>query len=109
MRAKIVTKLEKLHRRLPPTWDDLTAVILKAGEELNQAEVDAYLAHIRGNSTPEQEALWDEWIERNKLRIYAVWDAKYPGWEDAPFWEDVAEASHPSEQGQDNEPPTATS
>jgi len=98
MRAKTVTKLEKLHKRLPPTWADLTAVILKAGEELNQAEVDAYLAHMRGNGTPEQEALWDEWLDRNKPRIYAVWDEKYPGWEDAPFWEEERQGQQDHEQ-----------
>lgn len=86
MKASIVRRLDRLNRRLPPAWKDLTRLILPAGEALNQAEVDAYLAHIRRNGTPEQEALWDEWIERNRPRFWAVWDERYPGWQDAPFW-----------------------
>ncbi len=86
MKARIVRRLDRLNRRLPPAWKDLTRLILPAGEALNQAEADAYLAHIRRNGTPEQEALWDEWMERNWPRIWAVWDERYPGWRDAPFW-----------------------
>lgn len=100
MRANIVTRLAKLNRRLPPTWGDLTRLIVAAGEEMNQAEIDAYLAHVRGRATPEQEALWDEWMERNRPRIWVVWDEKYPGWQDAPFWSEQAAAE---EDGQANE------
>jgi len=71
---------------VPPAWKDLTGVALAAGEKMNQAEVDAYLAHMRGDGTAEQEALWVEWIRRNRPRIWAVWDDRFPGWKDAPFW-----------------------
>ena len=87
MRASIVTRLDKLARRVPPTWKDLAGVIFTAGEKMNQAEVDAYLAILRdGDGTPEQLALWNEWQNRNLPRVWAVWDDKYPGWQDAPFW-----------------------
>ncbi len=88
MRASIVTRLDKLNRRLPPTWAELTRGVLTAGDKMNQAEVSAFLAHVRGHGTPKQEAIWDEWLERNLPRIWAVWDEKYPGWQDAPFWND---------------------
>lgn len=93
MRGKIVTRLDKLGRRLPPTWADLSRLVMPAGERMNQAELDAYLAHISGRATPRQEALWDEWLQRNLPRIWAVWDERYPGWHDAPFW--------PKEEGND--------
>ncbi len=101
MRASIGTRLDKLNRRLPPTWRDLTRGILTAGETMNQAEVSAVLAHVRGHSTAKQEALWDEWIARNLPRIWAVWDEKYPGWQDAPFWKEHQAAGH--SENTDNE------
>jgi len=102
MRAGIKTKLEKLNRRVPPTWEDLTAVIIQAGERLDQAEVNAYLGHVRGQATPEQVTLWGEWMDRNKSRIWAVWDEKFPRWQDAPFWEVVgAEYSEQQDHEQD--------
>lgn len=87
MRASIVTRLDKLSRRVPPAWGNLWRVAFAAGEKMNQAELDAYLALTRGNGTAEQGALWDEWLERNESRIWAAWDEKFPGWKDAPFWE----------------------
>jgi hypothetical protein len=86
MKAGIVTRLDKLNRRVRPTWRDLTALILIAGERMNQAELEAFLAFIRGSETAKQKATWDEWLERNLPRIWAVWDEKHPGWQDAPFW-----------------------
>lgn len=91
MRASIVTRLDKLSRRLPPTWDDLWRVALAASEKMNQAELDAYLAFNKyGNGTAEQSALWDEWLERNEPRIWAAWDDRFPGWAGAPFWKSEA-------------------
>lgn len=86
MKANVVTRLDKLNRRVPPAWADLARLMGPAGERLNQSELDALLAVARGRATPEQAALNDAWEERNKWRIWAVWDEKYPGWGDAPFW-----------------------
>ena len=90
MRAQTVTRLDKLSRRLPPTWGDLSRWALIAGDKMNQAELDAYLAYFGGRATPQQQALWDEWLDRNLPRIWAVWDEKYPGWQDAPFWKELS-------------------
>jgi len=100
MRASIVTRLDKLNRRLPPTWAELTRGVLTAGDKMNQAEVSAFLAHVRGHGTAKQEAIWDEWLERNLPRIWAVWDKKYPGWKDAPFWSKEG-ANEPDEHSHD--------
>ena len=102
MRVTIATRLDKLNRRLPPTWGDLARVILAAGDEMNQAEIDAYLAHMSGNGAPEQETLWATWVHRNRARIWAVWDERYPGWQDAPFWNEQ-EAAGQSENTEHEE------
>lgn len=86
MRGRIVTRLDRLSRRLPPTWPDLARLMWSAGAKMNQAELDAYLAHARGRATAEQEALWEAWQSRNRPRVWAVWDERYPRWKDAPFW-----------------------
>ncbi len=86
MRAGIATRLDRLNRRLPPTWLNLARLIPLAGERMNHAELDACTAHVLGRATAEQEALWKEWYKRNLPRVWAVWDERYPGWKDAPFW-----------------------
>jgi hypothetical protein len=89
MRASIKTKLDKLDRRVPPTWEDLQGLIFWAAEKPSDIELDALIAQGRGRATPEQDALVEAFYDRNLPRIHAYWTVKYPGWEAAPFWEEV--------------------
>lgn len=72
--------------QLVPTWDELTAVLLRVTGSPPAAVMAAMERLKAGRAAPGDQALADAWVKPYSGQIWAAWDKAYPRWAECPIW-----------------------